>query len=106
MRTSELASSASSRRPLMADYQINRWVSFLRQYGPVPRNDNMYDESIQRAIRRNTIAPLRLDTGHLTTLVENFKSAAPASVILTGTAGDGKTFLCREVWSALGGRVE
>lgn len=90
----------------MAGYQQNPWISFLRQYGPIPRNDNMYDESIQRAIRRKKIEPLRLDTGLLPSLVENFKSSAPLSVILTGTAGDGKTYLCREIWSALGGSVD
>jgi hypothetical protein len=63
----------------------------------------MYDESIQRSIRRKGVVPLRLETGHLQTLVENFRSATPSSVVLTGTAGDGKTYLCREVWEALGG---
>ncbi len=87
----------------MADYKVNRWVSFLRKYGPIPTNDNMYDESIQRAILRNGITPIRLDTGHLQELVANFNGPRPASVVLTGTAGDGKTYLCREVWTALGG---
>jgi hypothetical protein len=27
----------------------SRWIRFLRNYGPIPTNDNMYDESIQRA---------------------------------------------------------
>jgi hypothetical protein len=66
----------------------------------------MYDESIQHAIRRKGIVPLRLETGHLQTLVENFRATVPSSVILTGTAGDGKTYLCREVWVALGGTME
>ena len=30
----------------------NRWVGFLRNYGPIPTNDNMYDETIQYALRR------------------------------------------------------
>ena len=28
---------------------MSKWINFLRKYGPVPRNDNMYDETIQRA---------------------------------------------------------
>jgi hypothetical protein len=90
----------------MPEYLVNPWVSFLRQYGPIPRNDNMYDESIQRSIRRKKIVPLRLETGDRQTLVENFSGPEPSSVVLTGTAGDGKTYLCREVWEALGGAVK
>ena len=30
----------------------NRWVWFLRNDGPIPTNDNMYDETIQYALRR------------------------------------------------------
>lgn len=90
----------------MTEYLVNPWVSFLRQYGPIPRNDNMYDETIQRSIRRKKLVPLRLETGHREALVENFKGQEPSSVVLTGTAGDGKTYLCREVWEALGGGVK
>ena len=35
--------------PMPDNYLNNNWIMFLRQYGPIPRNDNMYDESIQRA---------------------------------------------------------
>lgn len=79
------------------------WINFLRQYGPIPRNDNMYDETIQRTIKKKNINPVQIDSEHTETLISNFKSDVPNSVILTGTAGDGKTYHCREVWSALGG---
>ena len=36
----------------MAASVASRWIKFLRSYGPIPTNDNMYDESIQRALRR------------------------------------------------------
>lgn len=81
----------------------NRWVKFLRNYGPIPTNDNMYDESIQRALRRHKIKPITLPAPLIQTLVANFKSDKPRSQIITGTAGDGKTYHCREVWTALGG---
>jgi hypothetical protein len=64
----------------------------------------MYDEHIQRSVRRSGVKPLRFETGtFLADLVENFGAENPLSVVLTGTAGDGKTYLCRELWSALGG---
>lgn len=84
----------------------NRLVKFLRSYGPIPTNDNMYDEGIQRALKREKIQPLTLPSSYLNELLQNFQSETPSSVILTGTAGDGKTYLCRQVWSALGGNEQ
>lgn len=63
----------------------------------------MYDESIQRALKRGKIAPITLPAPLVDRLVENFRSSAPVSHIITGTAGDGKTYHCREVWTKLGG---
>ncbi|PYD74810.1 hypothetical protein [Novacetimonas pomaceti] len=79
------------------------WVRFLRNYGPIPTNDNMYDESIQRALKRHKITPIKLPAPLVSKLVDNFRQSAPISQIITGTAGDGKTYHCREVWIALGG---
>lgn len=81
----------------------SNWVNFLRQYGPIPQNDNMYDETIQSILRKKKVTPIRIDMEYLDELVENFKSVNPYSVILTGTAGDGKTYYCREIWKILGG---
>jgi hypothetical protein len=82
------------------------WISFLRQYGPIPRNDNMYDETIQRVVKRKKIEPILIMAKYLEELIENFRSEKPKSVILTGTAGDGKTYHSREVWLDLGGTYE
>ncbi|OBR65704.1 hypothetical protein A7K91_14145 [Paenibacillus oryzae] len=84
----------------------SEWISFLRQYGPIPRNDNMYDEAIHRIIKRKNIKPIIVDSFYLSELIENYNSPNPKSVILTGTAGDGKTFNCREVWLALNGSLQ
>ncbi|MFC3692238.1 hypothetical protein ACFOWB_08430 [Chenggangzhangella methanolivorans] len=63
----------------------------------------MYDESIQRALKRHRIKPIVLPAQFMQALLENFSGADPVTQIITGTAGDGKTYHCREVWSALGG---
>ncbi len=81
----------------------NPWVRFLRSYGPIPTNDNMYDESIRRALKRFKIRPIELPAPFLAELVENFGQPSPDSYVLTGTAGDGKTYHCREVFVRLGG---
>ena len=84
----------------------SNWINFLRQYGPIPRNDNMYDEVIQRTLRRKKLQPITFETEYLGELLDNFRSALPKSVILTGTAGDGKTYYCRQIWEEFGGSVD
>lgn len=65
----------------------------------------MYDETIQRSARRQGIAPIEFVHPMQREIVTCFNQATtdPVSVILTGTAGDGKTHLCRQVWKALNG---
>lgn len=87
-------------------FKQNPWILFLRKYGPIPRNDNMYDESIQRSLRRTHTSPVAFQAPYLPELLANFQGTAPRSTILTGTAGDGKTFLCRKIWEGLGGDAE
>jgi hypothetical protein len=83
------------------------WIQFLRAYGPVAANDNMYDETIQRAARRTKVVPLTFEHPRWDDVRASFADpTSRSSVILTGTAGDGKTHLCRKVWELLGGDVQ
>jgi hypothetical protein len=68
----------------------------------------MYDETIQRSARRQGIAPIEFEHPYQRRIEDCFNQATadPVSVILTGTAGDGKTHLCRQVWKALQGKDE
>src|SRR5690606_21889683 len=76
----------------------------LRHYGPIAASDNMYDELIQNEIERHGIDPvIHIDPARLDEICRNFDSTAPRNVILTGTAGDGKTYHCRRVWERFGG---
>ncbi len=85
----------------------NGLISFLRHYGPIPASDNMYDELIQSEIERHAIdPPVHIKPARLDQVKSNFESANPRNVILTGTAGDGKTYHCRRVWEELGGDPE
>ena len=82
------------------------WISFLRQYGPIPRNNNMYDESIHGAAKRANLSPIIFQHPFERRVLELFSPAVhPISTILTGTAGDGKTHLCRRVWETLTGET-
>lgn len=83
----------------------SRWVRFLRQYGPISRNDNMYDEQIRRSARRYDVDALDfahpLEADLFAAVSTNSERAR--SIILTGTAGDGKSRLCGRLWTELGG---
>jgi len=81
------------------------WIRFLRLYGPIPHNDNMYDEQIRASAARAGFNPIRFTHPSEQSVLALFKedAAEPMSVVLTGTAGDGKTSLCRNVWEMLGG---
>jgi hypothetical protein len=81
----------------------SNWIRFLRGYGPVPRNENMYDEFIRRSAKRLGVIPLDFEHPAREEVLDVLRSPIPTSVVLTGTAGDGKTYLCRQVWEALGG---
>ena len=85
--------------------QGTRWVRFLRQYGPATRNDNMYDEHIRRSAQRAGVRPILFTHPLENEILSLFRAGAPgpSSVVLTGTAGDGKTHLCRKIWAEIGG---
>lgn len=87
--------------------QRNDLVNFLRHYGPIPASDNMYDELIQTEVARHNIEPvIHIEPARLSDVVSNFEKEKPNCIILTGTAGDGKTYHCRRVWEHFGGDVD
>jgi hypothetical protein len=87
-------------------FPATKWIRFLRQYGPIPQNGNAFDENIQRSAKRYGIDPIRLPTPALDEMLSLLQAETPTSVIVTGTAGDGKTYHCRELWRRLGGSEE
>lgn len=79
------------------------WVRFLRSYGPTPQNLTMFDEYVSGAVGRAKVQPIRLATPLLEDMVKHIESKAPGSMLIAGTAGDGKTYHCRALWLRLGG---
>ena len=85
----------------------NNFVHFLRHYGPIATSDNMYDELIQTGIKEHKVdPPIHIEPAFRGKLIDNYESSNPVSVILTGTAGDGKTYHCRLVWEHFKGNPE
>jgi hypothetical protein len=79
------------------------WVRFLRSYGPTPNNLNLFDEFITGALNRAKVSPITLSSPQLDKIVAHVKAGDPGSLLIAGTAGDGKTYHCRGLWTALGG---
>lgn len=82
------------------------WVRFLRSYGPTPQNLTMFDEYVSGAVGRAKVQPIRLATPLLEEMVKHIDSKAPGSMLIAGTAGDGKTYHCRTLWTRFGGEAK
>jgi hypothetical protein len=79
------------------------WVRFLRSYGPTPNNLTLFDEYVTGALGRAKVQPITLSSPLLEKLKERVSSGLPGSILVAGTAGDGKTYHCRSLWAAMGG---
>jgi hypothetical protein len=79
------------------------WVRFLRSYGPTPQNLTLFDEYVAAAVSRAKVEPIKLATPMLEAMVAHIESRVPGSMLIAGTAGDGKTYHCRSLWTRLGG---
>ena len=92
----------------MNKQQADRWVLFLRSYGPVAKNGNMYAEDTQQLSRQYGIPELRFEHPREAEFLNLLDPVASAltNIVLTGTAGDGKTTLCYGLWLKLGGKIE
>jgi hypothetical protein len=82
----------------------NPFVSYLNRYTTAsPDHEAAFDEFIAQA-PSPAAGPLRLTTRVEGFLRDCFERPDPPSVILTGNAGDGKTYLCRQVVAAFDGQ--
>ena len=63
----------------------------------------MFDEYVPGALGRARVQPISLSTPLLDDMVQHIESKAPGSLLIAGTAGDGKTYHCRALWSRIGG---
>src|SRR5437588_7272261 len=80
-----------------------RWVRLLRAYGPVADNEAMQAEHVGKFSTHLEIPQLAFDHPALPSILESFPLATGAfrNLVLTGTAGEGKTSLCFELVNAL-----
>src|SRR6266498_1845304 len=92
----------------MTKQQADNWIRFLRSYGPVVKNDNMFAEQTRKLSQSYNIPELRFEHPVQKPLLDAFAPDAGrlTNVMLIATAGDGKSWLCFRLWEHLGGSVD
>lgn len=88
-----------------ASLPASAWVRFLRSYGPTPNNLNLFDEYVTNALGRAKVQPITLGSPQFESMKQRVASGAEGSILIAGTAGDGKTYHCRSLWCAMGGTL-
>lgn len=73
----------------------NPLVAFLASYGPSSASDALSDEHVQAAVKRHGVRPIEAPAPKLEAMRDALLGDVPFSVVLTGTAGDGKTYHIR-----------
>lgn len=63
----------------------------------------MFDEYVSGAVGRAKVQPIALSTPMLDPMKAHLGSGKPGSMLIAGTAGDGKTYHCRALWTSIGG---
>lgn len=92
--------------PQSAAPPSSAWVRFLRSYGPTPNNLTLFDEFVTDNLVKAKVKPITLSSPQLEKIKERIDSGIPGSILIAGTAGDGKTYHCRGLWTHLGGAEE
>src|ERR1700733_1096738 len=82
-----------------------KWIRLLRAYGPVADNEAQQAEHVDKLAQYLGIPKLTFEHPARTILIDCFpkQSGAFRNVVLTGTAGEGKTSLCFELVRELTG---
>ena len=97
-----MGNSTESGQPL-GNPPSTAWIKFLRSYGPTPTNTTLFDEYVTGALGKAKVQAITLSSPQLEKIKLRVESGTPGSILIAGTAGDGKTYHCRSLWGALGG---
>lgn len=83
----------------MALSKGEKWITLLRAYGPTSENHGQQAEHVDRLSARLGVPKISFThpAAHLLAECFNRETGAFRNVLLTGTAGDGKTSLCLDL---------
>lgn len=78
------------------------FLKLLAAYAPTSQNKASYDEHVSKYAKQLGVDEINIDNGLFKKLHENF-IAQPKPIIISGSAGDGKTYLLRKLYGTLNG---
>jgi len=81
------------------------FFKLLAAYAPISQNEASYDEYVTRYAQRLGIETININNGLFDTLYNTFTSNLKP-IIISGSAGDGKTYLLRKLYEKLEGKPE
>lgn len=84
---------------------VEIWVKYLGQLGLTTSNTNLYDEQLIPNLRVLGTEPIRINNQQTSEVEKKIRQLADSGrsgvILITGTAGDGKTQTARKVWEKL-----
>ena len=78
------------------------FLKLLSAYAPTSQNKASYDEHVSKFAKQLGVDEIKIDNNLLENLFEKF-ILNPKPIIISGSAGDGKTYLLRKLFSEMGG---
>ncbi|MDD3645127.1 MAG: hypothetical protein PHR19_06320 [Bacteroidales bacterium] len=78
------------------------FLKLLAAYAPTSQNKASYDEHVSKYAERLGVDEINIDNGLISKLFQTFADQ-PRSIILSGSAGDGKTYLLRKLYEQING---
>jgi len=76
------------------------FFKLLAAYAPTSQNKASYDEHVTKYAQRLGVDEISIDNGLFTKLIDTFQNESK-SIIISGSAGDGKTYLLRKLFETL-----
>jgi hypothetical protein len=78
------------------------FFKLLAAYAPTSQNKASYDEHVSKYAKRLGVDEINIDNGLFKKLYDSFIEH-PKPIIISGSAGDGKTYLLRKLYESLNG---
>lgn len=81
---------------------MSMFLKLLAAYAPTSQNKASYDEHVSKYAQRLGVDEINIDNSLFSKLFQTFADQ-PRSIILSGSAGDGKTYLLRKLFEQING---
>lgn len=78
------------------------FFKLLAAYAPISQNEASYDEHVSKLASRLGVEEIKIDNGLFRKLLDSFNTK-PRPIIISGSAGDGKTNILRMLFENLNG---